>query len=138
MRKKLSVAVAVLLVCITLFPARSSAQNPIVQEGEFGIGLGVGHYFGDLNTRAHLNRPKVAASVFFRKNFSNYIAVRIGGSYARLGYSDVYNTHNEYMQRRNLSFNSNVWELALRVILIFSVLCLVNQGIISLLILHLA
>lgn len=90
------------------------SQNSIVQEGEFGIGLGAGHYFGDLNTRAHLNRAKLAGTVFFRKNFGNYIALRIGASYARLGYSDVHNTHNEYMYRRNLSFNSNVWELALQ------------------------
>lgn len=108
-------AVVAACVFIVLFPARSGAQQePIVQEGEFGIGLGAGHYFGDLNTRAHLNRAKLAASVFFRKNFSNYIAVRIGASYARLGYSDIYNSHNEYMYRRNLSFNSNVWELALQ------------------------
>jgi Domain of unknown function (DUF6089) len=111
--KKFFVAV-VFGVVISFFPARSSAQDAIVQEGEFGIGLGAAHYFGDLNTRAHLNRPKVAASVFFRKNFSNYIAVRIAASYARLGYSDIYNGHNEYMYRRNLSFNSNVWELALQ------------------------
>jgi len=92
----------------------ASAQDAIVQEGEFGIGIGAGHYFGDLNTRGHFNRPKPAATIFFRKNFGNYIAGRIGASFAQLGYSDVYNTHNEYMYRRNLSFNSNVWELALQ------------------------
>lgn len=107
-------ALFVALLLLSLVPARSRAQNPIVQEGEFGIGLGGAHYFGDLNTRAGLNRPKQAATVFFRKNFSNYIAVRIGASYARLGYSDVYNSHNEYMYRRNLSFNSNIWELAIQ------------------------
>lgn len=90
------------------------AQDAIVQEGEFGIGLGAGHYFGDLNTTAQLDRPKMAATVFFRKNFNNYVSGRIGASYARLGYSDVYNDHNEYMRRRNLSFNSNVWELSLQ------------------------
>ena len=90
------------------------AQNSIVQEGEFGIGIGAGHYFGDLNTRARLNRPKPAAGLFFRKNFGNYMALRISGNFAQLGYSDVYNTHNEYMRRRNLSFNTNVWELALQ------------------------
>jgi hypothetical protein len=92
----------------------TTAQDAIVQEGEFGIGIGAGHYFGDLNTRGHFNRPKPAATIFFRKNFGNYIAGRIGASFAQLGYSDVYNTHNEYMYRRNLSFNSNVWELALQ------------------------
>lgn len=90
------------------------AQEAIVQEGEFGIGLGAGHYFGDLNTRARLNRAKLAGTVFFRKNFGNYIAARLSASYARLGYSDIYNTHNKYMNSRNLSFNSNVWELSLQ------------------------
>jgi hypothetical protein len=95
-------------------PLALLAQNSIVQEGEFGFGLGASHYFGDLNTTARLNRPKLAASLFFRKNFGNYIALRLAGSYAQLGYSDVYNTQNELMYRRNLSFNTNVWELALQ------------------------
>jgi len=102
---------AILIICL---PITLLAQNSIVQEGEFGIGLGAAHYFGDLNTRAKLNRPKPAASIFFRKNFGNYIAMRVSGNFAQLGYSDIYNTHNEYMHRRNLSFNTNVWELGLQ------------------------
>lgn len=104
----------VTFLTISFINATVNAQESIVQEGEFGIGLGASHYFGDLNTRAHLNRPKVAATIFFRKNFSNYISGRIGASFARVGYSDIYNSDNEYMTRRNLSFNSNVWELALQ------------------------
>ncbi len=100
---------------VTFFSATNLlAQNSIVQEGEFGIGLGAGHYFGDLNTRARLNRPKISGTVFFRKNFGNYIAVRLGTSFAQLGYSDQYNTQNSVMYKRNLSFNSKVWELALQ------------------------
>ena len=38
----------------------------------------------------------------------------LSGNYARIGYSDVYNTQNEFMRRRNLSFNANIWELALQ------------------------
>lgn len=92
----------------------SGQREAVVQEGEFGVGVGAGHYFGDLNTRAHLNRPKIAATAFFRKNFGNYIALRVGASFAQLGYSDIYNDHNDYMKARNLSFNSNVWELAVQ------------------------
>src|SRR5215218_2293737 len=104
-----------LLVILFSTPFFAMAQEEAVsQEGEFGIGLGAAHYFGDLNTRARVNRPKTAATAFFRKNFGNYIALRVGASYAKLGYSDIYNTHNEFMRRRNLSFNSNVWELALQ------------------------
>ena len=104
--------VFLLLFCAPFFAA--AQQEAISQEGEFGIGVGAAHYFGDLNTRARLNRPKPAATAFFRKNFGNYIALRVGASYAKLGFSDVYNTHNEKSRRRNLSFNSNVWELALQ------------------------
>lgn len=113
MRKKFVAAIA--FTAITFIVSnRSFAQDAIVQEGEFGIGIGGAHYFGDLNTRARLNRVKPAATVFFRKNFGNYIAGRVAASFAQVGYSDVYNTHNEYMYRRNLSFNSNVWELAVQ------------------------
>jgi Domain of unknown function (DUF6089) len=108
MVKKLLFAI---LVSISLF---ANAQYSVVQEGEFGLSIGAGHYFGDLNTRARLNRPKIAAGVFFRKNFGNYIAARIGASFAQLGYSDIYNTQNVYMKSRNLSFNTNVWELGLQ------------------------
>jgi hypothetical protein len=103
-----------LAAVIISLPLSVFAQNSVVQEGEFGVGIGAAHYFGDLNTRAKLNRPKLAAGIFFRKNFGNYIALRVAGNFAQLGYSDVYNTHNEFMRRRNLSFNTNVWELGLQ------------------------
>jgi hypothetical protein len=105
---------AILFVAICICSVKSHSQEPIVQEGEFGIGVGAAHYFGDLNTRARLNRPKMAAGMFFRKNFGNYIAARVVANFAQLGYSDVYNTHNEFEHLRNLSFNTNIWELSLR------------------------
>lgn len=100
----------VLLLPLVLF----AQQNSIVQEGEAGFGLGAGHYFGDLNNRFRINRLKIAGGIFFRKNFSNYVAARVSLNYARLGYSDVYNKYNEFMRRRNLSFNTNAWELSLQ------------------------
>ncbi len=82
-----------------------------VMEGEIGISAGLSHYFGDLNTHARLNRPKAAIGMFVRKNINNYVSVRISGHYTRLGYSDMYNS-SEYEKRRNLSFNTNILELA--------------------------
>ena len=102
---------ATLLICL---PFLVFSQNSIVQEGEFGLDLGAAHYFGDLNPRAHLNRPKLAAGLFFRKNFGNYIALRVAGNFAQLGYSDIYNTYNQNLVRRNLSFNTQIWELGLQ------------------------
>ncbi len=98
---------------LSVFAVAAQRQST-VHEGEFGISAGAAHYFGDLNTNARLNRPKIALGAFFRKQFGNYVALRVSGHYAQLGYSDVYNTKNAYQLRRNLSFNTNVWELALQ------------------------
>jgi len=88
-------------------------QYEYVQEAEFGITGGVAHYFGDLNNQMRLNRPKLAIGGFFRRQFGNYISARISGHFAQLGYSDRYNS-NDFQQRRNLSFNTNIFELAVQ------------------------
>jgi hypothetical protein len=96
------------LIVVTSFGQFREAN---VLEGEFGIAAGAGHYFGDLNTRARLNRPKISLGVLFRKQFGDYVALRVQGTYAQLGYSDVY-SKNEAQRIRNLSFNTNIMELA--------------------------
>lgn len=88
------------------------AQYEYVQDAEFGITAGAAHYFGDLNNHYRINRPKFDFGVFFRKQFSNYVSARLSGHFAQLGYSDRYNT-NEFEHRRNLSFNTNIFEIAL-------------------------
>jgi hypothetical protein len=105
----------ILIVLTTFaFTIRSQAQiNSYVQEGEFGITAGVAHYFGDLNNRARINRPKIDLGGFVRKQFGNYTSVRLSAHFAKLGYSDIY-SKNEYDQRRNLSFNTNIFEIALQ------------------------
>jgi hypothetical protein len=115
MSKLSFVSVGLFSVGLFLFSSVALAQEQaIVQEGEIGVSAGAAHYFGDLNPDAHLNRPKLALGVFFRKQFGNYVALRVSGHYARLGYSDIYNTQNQFDLRRNLSFNTDIWEMALQ------------------------
>lgn len=83
------------------------------QVGEFGISVGAAHYFGDLNSRAAIKRPKPAIGIFFRKQFGNYIGLRVSAHYAQVGFADKY-SKNEYQKLRNLSFNSNIWEFAVQ------------------------
>lgn len=101
----------VLSCCVAV---EAVAQNEaIVQEGEIGISFGGAHYFGDLNNQSAINNPKPVVGVFFRKQFGHYIALRISGHYAALGYAD--NLSNvEFQQRRNLSFGNKIWELAIQ------------------------
>jgi hypothetical protein len=101
----------VLLGLVFCFSTKAQFKEANVLEGEIGIMAGAGHYFGDLNTRASLNRPKMAFGVMFRKQFGDYIALRVQGTFAQLGYSDVH-SNNEVQRIRNLSFNSNLFELA--------------------------
>jgi len=110
MKKLFFAATAAFFCCMN---AGAQLQST-VYEGEFGISLGAAHYFGDLNPDMHLNQPKIAAGIFLKKQFGNYIAVRVSGHFAQLGYSDVYNKQNEFDLRRNLSFNTNIWELAVQ------------------------
>ncbi|MEN9686470.1 MAG: hypothetical protein RLZZ28_2256 [Bacteroidota bacterium] len=104
--------ITILCLIIGLQKANAQLMEPYVHQGEVGISAGVGHYFGDLNPNSALNRPKIAAGIFFRKQLNNYIGIRLSGDYAMLGYSDIYST-NPVQQARNLSFNTNVWEISL-------------------------
>lgn len=109
MRKKI---IILFFIFQGLQNADAQIMSAFVHQGEIGISAGVAHYFGDLNPSTALNRPKVAAGIFFRKQLTNYIGLRLSGDYAMLGYSDVY-SNNPVQVSRNLSFNTNVWELSL-------------------------
>ncbi len=111
--KKLIIALSI-VVAASGTSTLNAQWESIRQEGEIGISLGAAHYFGDLNTRAKVNRPKPVVGLFFRKQFGNYVGLRVAAHFAQVGYSDIYNTHNEYQRRRNLSFNSRIFELALQ------------------------
>lgn len=104
-----------LFVVALLYLSPSFAQDPKYSyslDAEFGITGGVAHYYGDLNNRIRFNRPKAAFGIFFRKQFGNYIAARITGHFAQLGYSDAFNK-GAFEHKRNLSFNTSIFEVAL-------------------------
>lgn len=92
----------------------SAQEQAFVHEGEFGFTIGSSQYFGDLNPNPRFNTPKIAVGAFFKKQFGGYVALRVAANYAFLGYSDRYNTDNEFMYRRNLSFNTNIYELSVQ------------------------
>src|SRR5882762_9800042 len=102
------------LLAFGLYLKVNAQEEAIVQEGEYGISAGASHYFGDLNPNPRFNRPNIALGAFFRKQFGNYVALRVAGHYTFLGYADKYNKDNDFMLRRNLSFNTNIWELTVQ------------------------
>lgn len=107
--------ISFIVCCLILMHAGSASGQPqaFVHEGEIGITFGGAHYFGDLNSRAALNRPKPSVGFFMRKQLGNYVAVRLAANYAQLGYSDRY-SDIEFNRRRNLSFNTRLFEIGLQ------------------------
>jgi hypothetical protein len=108
MIRKFTVAICCVMA---LFSAKAQYMDANVLNGEFGVTAGAAHYFGDLNTNAALNRPKPTFGLMFRKQFGKYIGLRVHGRFAQLGYSDIY-SKNTAQKARNLSFNTNMFELA--------------------------
>ncbi|MBV8254390.1 MAG: outer membrane beta-barrel protein [Chitinophaga sp.] len=104
---------AVLLASGLLLANTVKAQNELEYVGELGVSVGAAQYFGDLNTRFSLKTPKPSVGIYYRKYMNDYIGVRVHGRFMQLGYSDAYNK-NEFERRRNLSFNTNLYELALQ------------------------
>jgi len=99
-------------MCVLAVTTKAQTLESFVHSGEFGLAIGASHYYGDLNTTASFRRPKFSAGIFYTKHFSNYIGLKIAGNFAQVGYSDSYSS-NEAQRIRNLSFNSNIWELSL-------------------------
>jgi hypothetical protein len=99
------------------FFSNAQVMESYVHEGEFGISVGAGHYFGDLTTgmKVYNLKPKLAAGAFFKKQFNNYVGIKIGANYCFLGYADKYSSYYDDRPKkfRNLSFNSDVWELSI-------------------------
>ena len=105
--------IPLLLISVLFSISGYSQMEEYVQEGEFGITGGLSHYFGDLDNNADLSHPNIAFGAYFRRQFGNYTALRLSGNYAFLAYSDAY-SNNVYQQRRNLSFNTNIFEVTLQ------------------------
>lgn len=107
----------VLLVAVILMAGSLingvKAQQEESYVGELGFTAGAAHYFGDLNPKAGIKAAKPAVGIYYRKYFNDYVGARVHFRYMQLGYSDVYNS-SEFERRRNLSFNTNVFELAVQ------------------------
>lgn len=105
----------ILLVAVTLLAGpltgEVKAQKELSYVGELGFTAGAAHYFGDINTAGWINAPKPAVGIYYRRYFNDYVGARLHFRYMQMGYSDTY-SNNIYQYRRNLSFNTDLFELA--------------------------
>ncbi|MGG9970562.1 DUF6089 family protein [Ferruginibacter sp. SUN002] len=105
-------AVFSILFTGALFPSVFAQNESIQQKGDIGFTIGASQYFGDLNPRSSIKNIKPAFGIFYRKQFTNYLGLRISGHYTELGFSDA-DSKAPFQQARNLSFQTKVWEAAI-------------------------
>lgn len=104
---------SLVLVPLLLLFARPAGAQLFYSGTEYGISFGASHYFGDLNDKYGLKFVRPAGGVFVRQHFTPYISVRAALSYTKVGYKDAFN-ENAFSRMRNLSFQSDVVELAIQ------------------------
>ena len=82
-------------IAFVFFLSNAQGLDTYVHEGEFGVSIGAGHYFGDLTTgmKIYNLKPKLAAGAYFQKQFNNYVGLKIGANYCFLGYADKYSSY---------------------------------------------
>ncbi len=89
--------------------------NHINAQSEVGVALGVSTYQGDLapdNIQGSFGNLHASFGGFYRYNFNNYFAAKLGINYGRLS-SDDAKSEAEAKKRRNLSFRSDIIEFGL-------------------------
>lgn len=94
---------------LLVLSAIMSDAQVFYRRSEFGIGGGSAHYFGDLNPNIGFKQIGYSGGVFYKYNFTHYIAFRMGLSMGNVGYADNYSS-NYYQRVRNLDFKSNLYE----------------------------
>lgn len=88
---------------------------PLVAQGwmgrnEVGFTLGGMNYIGDLNNQSMLGKPSLAMGGFYRLNFDERWSLRLD-----VDYGHVEGGNPDYIERRNLSFRSYIFEGSMRV-----------------------
>jgi hypothetical protein len=78
---------------------------------EWGFQLGGSTYFGDLNPNYGMKYIRPGGGVFYRYQFNPYIDLRAVVNYTKVGYDDAF-SNNDFQKQRNLSFRSNILEVA--------------------------
>lgn len=96
-----------LIIFIFLF----SATTLSAQSTEVGLFLGTANYKGDLNQSLFNPQTlKPAIGILYRKNLNNHWAHRLGFNYGSVIGDDAL-SNDEYQNRRNLSFRSDIFDL---------------------------
>ncbi len=83
----------------------------LAQQNEFGILGGFSNYFGDLNTNTNLSLMKPSAGIYYRYNYDGRLCAKLQVGYGKVEGTDAI-SNNYFQRQRNLSFYSDIFEVA--------------------------
>jgi hypothetical protein len=102
----------ILGIIISFLGQRATAQYPTTRSrSELGVLLGGSYYIGDLNQFRHFHRTQPAAGLIYRYTYHTRLALRANLTYGKVMASDA-DASQAINQNRNLSFESNIFEVA--------------------------
>ena len=104
MRKLRSVIILLLLLAFT--------QKLSAQTWEIGGTVGEAGYIGDMNPNNPLKFTNAAGGVFVKRNFNNYLSVKLSYMYGTISGADSL-SQNQQLYNRNLSFTTSLSEISL-------------------------
>ena len=93
--------------------ARQSTGQTYYSGSEYGISVGASQYFGDLNDEYGFKFVRPALGVFGRLHLNPFISLKGALNYTRVGYNDNLSS-NPYNVKRNLNFQSDIFEAAIQ------------------------
>ncbi|MCQ2298004.1 MAG: porin family protein [Bacteroidales bacterium] len=94
----------IFMLTAVMLPLLASAQSTLGR-GELGLSIGGMNYIGDLNNQSVFGRPSLGYGAFYRYKIDPRWSIQVGGS---LG--SVEGGNPDAITRRNLSFQSDIWE----------------------------
>ena len=100
-------------IVILFFGVPPASAQIFYSTGEMGVVAGVSQYFGDLNDDYGFRFMRPAVGIFGRYHFNPYISGKISVNYTHVGYDDKF-SNNEYNLKRNLNFQSDVFEASIQ------------------------
>ncbi|MCX2572917.1 type IX secretion system protein PorG [Pedobacter sandarakinus] len=99
-----------LLFIILLFISNYTITQAQVGNWELGLMAGGAGYLGDLNQNNPLQISGLSAGVYAKRNFNQYIGVRINYQYGQIEAQDAASSNLQFIER-NLSFKTSLSEL---------------------------
>lgn len=100
------------LAALSLFSIKGLAQT-YYGGSEYGVSVGASQYFGDLNDEYGLKFIRPAVGIFGRLHMNPFISLKGVVNYTRVGYRDEFSS-NPYNVKRNLNFQSDIFEAAIQ------------------------